>query len=78
MATHAEPEAVRRPQQEEEREIENLLREESAHGERLVSLVRALTFTLAAIVSAAVETPDLERPRIIQGLPARAASVPIH
>jgi class 3 adenylate cyclase len=62
----ADPEAARRPELEEEREIENLLRQESAHGERLVSLVRALTFTLAAAVNLASGSNLSEAPRIIQ------------
>jgi class 3 adenylate cyclase len=68
MATNAHPEAARRPELEQEREIETLLRQESAHGERLVSLVRALAFSLATIVSGASNTAGSEAPRIVQAL----------
>jgi class 3 adenylate cyclase len=66
MATDAHPRAARRPEQEEEREIENLLREESAHGERLVSLVRALAFSLAVAVNGVFDTSGGGMPRIVQ------------
>jgi class 3 adenylate cyclase len=67
MAPHSAPtEAPHRLQTEEEREIENLLRQESAHGERLVSLVRALTFTLAVALNLAAGSSLSEAPRIIQ------------
>ena len=67
MATPSAPtEAIRRPEPEEEREIENLLRQESAHGERLVSLIRALTFTLAIALNLASGSSLSEAPRIVQ------------
>jgi class 3 adenylate cyclase len=53
---------------DETREVENLLRVESAHGERLVSLVRALAFTLAVIVSGASDGYEGETPRVVQVL----------
>ncbi|KFE63948.1 adenylate/guanylate cyclase domain-containing protein [Hyalangium minutum] len=67
MATpHAPTEAVRRPEPEEEREIENLLRQESAHGERLVSLVRALFFSLAVAINSVSNGYPGETPRIVR------------
>jgi class 3 adenylate cyclase len=68
MAPYAKPEAARRPELEEEREIENLLRAESAHGERLVSLVRALAFTLAVAVNGVFDNYEGETPRIVEFL----------
>ena len=68
MATHAEPEAARRPALDEERAIENLLREESAHGERLVSLVRAVAFTLAVVGSSLWDNAEAGRPKIVNTL----------
>jgi class 3 adenylate cyclase len=68
MAIHAEPEAAQRSEPEAEREIDNLLRQESAHGERLVSLVRALAFSLAVVVNRASDSYAGETPRIVQVL----------
>jgi class 3 adenylate cyclase len=68
MATHAEPEGARRPELDEEREVENLLRAESAHGERQVSLVRALTFSLAVVLNGASDSYEGGTPRIVQQL----------
>jgi adenylate cyclase len=66
MAPHAHPEAAPRPPLEEEREVENLLRAESAHGERQVSLVRALAFTLAVLVNSASDSYQGGIPPIVQ------------
>ncbi len=68
MATHANPETARRLQLEEEREIEHLLLQESAHGERVVSLVRALVFSLAVVVNRLFDTYEGETPKIVQSL----------
>jgi len=45
MAPYAEPEAARRPELEEERAIESLLSEESAHGCRSTDALTAMKAT---------------------------------
>jgi len=66
MATAAASGTPRRPEQDEAREIETLLRQESAHGERLVSLVRAVAFTTAVVLNVAWDSYQGETPKFVK------------